>query len=1238
MAIELTNLLQHANTVASSGHEDQTIYIKQDGTISKDSGLAHIKRPTADQKKTENQATLEAFKQAMIDENPMYESLLSGEGADRDLVNFFTTKHQQGTPLTAKDVQTAKLLMDMAYATSIGKMLVGADMLHGMDATGFAWFCVGKGLNLDSTEGKREALKQFYAENYCSETMTNALRAAGIPEDALPAAKAMLMKSATFKEAMDRAFADDLTNVTWKTVIADLGKELGPACKNMVDLVQAKPEAAKSLFNSLATLRGSEGVAQFDGFMKIVQGGGLSEGEKVAFFHQCRDEHTDLTTPEAQSSALRRYLVDQRSDKIMEDFAVSNGLPEKLGTNLSHLPPLKALIQKELAAIVAPPAVPTQAQLEQAIDRAGSIFLADKGEAIQKIMSLGKLTVADIEANPMLAQLTTKPLESGQLVSGDRLLEMVNAMLYSDALLDKLLAPEAGADMDMIRALQDFQDGTESCQHTVPGTYGGPELMELSMDSMLLMMVAKGATAEDMEKLLVSIDKNMRPISLGIESLRDGAMSGKIDAPDRFGIANSLPYLQNAMRKVTQFAYDMVTDDRKTALGIETNATKFFEGMEEIDRKSQPLLEMHQSVRDYAIGLGVNMTRVGYKENRPLATSVTNAFTGSPEKPALTPLFIERATVIAAELGLADFDVSSLDPVTIGSLMQRALIDSKNERLTEAQAQKIAEDIIRKTLDDYKPTLDFINGLPTAPVPGDSKAFVISPQEKELLLRIIPGSPLRDPELIKAVILEARGMGVYFDKLLVPGMNAKDMARSVMEMASKHLTQIGKLALSKTSEDQRYGALPVALQLLMGGKNLTPAQSKTLYDLVSGNEAKLLGGSAVGMATACQQHSKEVAKADEKTGGLLGTVTVMDNMRMILGKQLGLNPEADPFYYGEIEPQNIPAGLITDMNKAFGLNSKDLPGYEALSLHTPPLSQMQWNVLLPMMNSIAKGVKTSFDCDIILRMVSANAPELLIAKAGKDRDLTPAEIWKVVIGGKTPRGLKMENLGEAMHKHAVSTLVKLGTQTSQIPPEAMAPMMGYNLGQGIPFKTLVAAMKPGGKLSLDDIRFKGSFGLSSLSNYYAGNAYGLTTDFPRRQRDPVTDELSYISITPQHGNSMISLHIPVEDKDNTPEYYQYQGIMTRCREITKSDLQFMRVMQCLSQASTVNMRVLSEMLPGQFLSEHAHAFVRVNEQPDGSVLVEIANGEHVKPIGGQMKLLVDTQGEVTLLDLEVRFK
>ena len=143
MAIQLTSLLQHANTVAGSGQKDQAIYIKQDGSISKDSGLAQIKHPTADQKKTENQATLEAFKQAIIEENPMYESLLTGEGADYDLATFFTTKHQQGTPLTAKDVQTVKGLMDMAYATSIGKMLAGADMLHGMDATSFAWFCVG---------------------------------------------------------------------------------------------------------------------------------------------------------------------------------------------------------------------------------------------------------------------------------------------------------------------------------------------------------------------------------------------------------------------------------------------------------------------------------------------------------------------------------------------------------------------------------------------------------------------------------------------------------------------------------------------------------------------------------------------------------------------------------------------------------------------------------------------------------------------------------------------------------------------------------------------------------------------------------------------------------------------------------------------------------------------------------------------------------------------------------------
>ena len=1237
MAIQLTSLLQHANTVAGSGQKDQAIYIKQNGSISKDSGLAQIKHPTADQKKTENQATLEAFKQAIIEENPMYESLLIGEGADYDLATFFTTKHQQGTPLTAKDVQTVKGLMDMAYATSIGKMLAGADMLHGMDATSFAWFCVGKGLNLNGTEGIREALKQFYIDNYCAETISGALRAAGIPEDAIGPATKMLLKSDTLKDAMGKAFVGDLTGVTKDTIIKSLGQELGPVCKTMVDVIRSKPEAAKGIFTSLSG-PGKEGRPFFDGVMHIVKGGGLPETDTATFFHQCRDEHTDLTTPESRSSALRSFLVDKQTDKIMGEFAVSNGMPKKLGENLSHLPPLKALIQKELSEIVAPPAVPTQAQIEQAIDRAGSIFLADKGETIQKILSLATLSAKDVEANPALSKLTTKPLEGGQCVSEARLLEMMNAMLYADTLLDKLLAPESGADMGLINALRDFQDGTESCQHTVPGTFGGPELMDLSQDALLLMMISRGAKPEDMEKLLLSVNTGLRHVALGMESLRDNLTTGKLTSPNRFELLSSLPYLQNAMRKMAQFAYDMVPDDRKTALGITTDAGKFFMELEEINKKSQPLSNMHQSVRDFAVSVGVKMNRVGYAENKPLATATTNAYTGPAETPKLTPLFLERAQVIATELGLTDLNVADLDPVTIGSLIQRALDGNELDRLTEAQARAIADGTIRDVLTGYKDTLEFIKGLPTEYIPANAGKFIITPEEKTMLLRIIPGSTLRDPELIKAVVLESRALAQHVDKLLTPGMNATDMARFVMEMSSIHVNKIGKLALSKSVDAQRHGAMSVAMQLTLGAKHLTPDQAGALYDLVSGNEGKLLGGAAVGMTSHGMTHKNDITNFGAKMTGVMGTMTMLDSMRLILGRQLGKNPEENPFYYTEIPPRKIRAGIITDMAKVFGLNSKDIPGYEALTKLTPPLTDAQWGALLPMMGTIAKGIEGSFECDIILRMVAVNAPELAAARERIGKDLTPAQIWEVVIGGKPPKGLTAENLGETMHRHATATLLKLGAQTSQISPESMKPVIEYNLGQGIPFKKIVEAMKPGGKLTLADIRFGGDFGLSSLGNYTADNAYGLTTDFRRRASDKITGMPSTIRMEHPDGHGVVYTHMQISTDENTAANPLFQDIITHCRELTSSEIQFQRVMQCLSQASTVNMRMLSEMLPGQFLSEHAHANATAQKLPNGDVVVEITNGENVKPIGGQMKILVDVHGKVTVQELSVEFK
>ncbi|MCL1889259.1 MAG: hypothetical protein FWF99_01980, partial [Desulfovibrionaceae bacterium] len=555
------------------------------------------------------------------------------------------------------------------------------------------------------------------------------------------------------------------------------------------------------------------------------------------------------------------------------------------------------------------------------------------------------------------------------------------------------------------------------------------------------------------------------------------------------------------------------------------------------------------------------------------------------------------------------------------------------------QAREVAEQALRAHLLELKPALEFIVGLPTVrnqDIPGQ---FVITPAEKRHLLSIIPGTPLRDPDLIKVVIMESRDVVGPLRQLTAPGLKPDNMFGPLLNISATNLRGVGRFDAQAQGKvkDEVYGAYRAVLSLALQKLGPDLGQMAALFDLVSRDKGLEAGCNLMALSTRCESGHQVVLR-----DRLLGGIMALDNLRMILGPRVGQEVDESPlYYYGEMETRNI-SGALLQKAEDYGLKSADFPGYAALSLVTPKLTRAEWNALLPLMEMVGQGLTDyNFEHGIALKMVAANARELLVAQAANQgAPLSPEQVWQTVLGERSAGGLDADNLGSRLLNVAATRLFQ---RVQAMFPDADRDMLGptllFGLGQaGIPFQSMYNACSPGGRLGLEDYRL-GRPSLSSLDGYDAQNAYGLVTDWSRREsgRDGIPSTMTIYS---GEGQGFMMTHKDLSQAENVAANPFFVRIMDQCRHLcTGSDLQFMRVMQSLSQASTIHLRMLAEIgFPGMTLSEHSHFDSTVRRMDNGNVVVELTNGPDDHPFGGRMQITITTAGEATITDMSVELR
>ena len=1224
MALELTTLLQHANTVGADQADKQQIFINNQGDISGKTGLGFFKRHfSTSAKLEENRATLQAFQDAIL-ADPRYHAQLGTEQVSR----FFQTKHEQGAPLTAQDVQTVKTMLDIENATEIGIGLAESGLIPDLDALGFAWFCVGNGMNLDAPDGVKDALKTYYTHQHCDAAAKMALTAAGVSAEKLPAAMTLLKASSVWNSALSAAFASDLTELTHTGIINTFATNLEEATE-LLAYMSDKQEMSSSFLRETALSRGPQGISLFDGALEAVHGGAIAMAEGPIFIVACLMDNYDLRTPEGLHNAIGKYSAQMDSEARFTALARDNGLPEAVGRSLAYNPEFRGRLERALLEVSPPPAIPTREMIDALIEQTAAEFLVEKNEAIRGLLTLpGR--VADF--GPTLQAAV------GQV---DELFvcQVLNPLLAAPALLNHLLDPQKGPDATLLGHLEDFQTALVLCQHTSDRGFRGAD--ELAVSTSKCLALALGSIDPDDETLALlfaGAHKNFSVIAPSLDSVSYNMSSGKLKTTNYTASNTGIHYTQSIIRRIAGFAHSNATQAQKEALGIEEDTSTYVYNMEFAeDEQRLPLNQIHQSVRAFAQAHGVSIIQSRYRETEDLGNAEAIAFTEMNGRPAVTELLRTRANAIAAEIGLTNFNPADLDSERTGALIARAVREKNQELLTPAQARELSEQAIREHLQELKPTMDFIASLPTAQDPDSEAQFVVTPAEKQSLLRTIPGSPLRDPELIKATLLESRALMTPLQDLVVPGLRADDMYAPLMSISSIHIKAINPFEAQRKAANEVYGAYKTALSLALDALQLRPDQNVALFDLVSGEAGQEVVHSIAGLITSSEFETQATGKY---RGPLMGCTMAMDNLRVIMGPRVGVQVAEDPL--GIVDEHNrnirdIPGALFDAAKIALRFRSTDLPGHAALARLSPALTHDQWDTLMPIMQMAGMSIKDDYDHDAALNMVAANARELLAAAdANRGRPLSPAQIWQTILGDRAPGDITANNLGARMYATATERIYQRIEAAFPDQARGLKDLTPIPLGSGIPFQTIYNAYLPGAKIGMEDLRFAQG-GLSTLRNYGPDEAYGLTTDWGRRA--PSADGTpSLMTIHTSASGGAAIAHRPIPHEENMPENPIFVKIIENCRSISRSDLQFRRVMQSLSQASTVQLRMLSEYLPGFQLSEHSHFDSTVMPQPNGDIIVRLANAPNDRPFGAHIEITVSPNGEsaVTDIGLETR--
>ena len=508
-----------------------------------------------------------------------------------------------------------------------------------------------------------------------------------------------------------------------------------------------------------------------------------------------------------------------------------------------------------------------------------------------------------------------------------------------------------------------------------------------------------------------------------------------------------------------------------------------------------------------------------------------------------------------------------------------------------------------------KDTLDDIGALP---------AERFSDADKDVMKEIAQRYGVRDAGAIAEAFTAAKELPVPTGLVNLARLDQTPgrFTQAVMDISERFCAFHERYAQLPGSED----LLPMMCDFILEG--MTPDELANVSANMQSDMAHTLSGACL--------HIVGHPGAPRDTAPLMGATQIMNNLRQNAEYRLGHNPQVDPMYFND--EINHLCEMPGDAESPLSRLGRFAPGVITdfdvqMNRHAERLTPQQWEQLRGIHTQLAQTAQGAQGF-LLPYWVESSASDLLAAlEANRGKPLSNRQIWDAMVGGPMPRGISAEHFGADLIKSVSKMYVGLlQAAAPDMPQPVMDAALMNSSSFGLSPKKLIALTRPHAHISLNDISV--ATGMGSLSGIDEETAYGLVTDFRRRGKNTV------MQFEDRNGNGFATSPFSISDEENTSENPHFTEIIGRVRDMTHSEGQLARVIQCFSQAPLIMPRVLSTCFPGVEFSEHGNFSVTAKEQQDGSVLVDITSDPSL-PLILDMQIRVGTDGSHTFERLDM---
>lgn len=1217
MPIDMNVFIQQANIAA----DDTQFYVKNEN-ITQESTLTGLKKLSIFARRAENNSAAKSFLTALSNDNH-YADYLAQVRAPLDAL---ISAHK---PLTAgvvrETMQNLQLAENLAKAVNAGMNFALDNKIPQGHGTSFGQFAAARDLPLETTEDYQKAIKEYLLEQVIPKNEMYLTKLPDTGSQERNKATEKILKSVAapltgqngfFAKQIDTLFEAGYAAFSFENLIHSFHTE------NLPVLEQLNAFSDNLLFNIANSPNPANTLKLFN-----EAAGAVPENDLTSLLIHSFETGISLDSPESRANCITHYMVERQGTSAVETVMTAHDLPKEFASAIGHNPEVAAKARKLLAENPGAGHMPTQARVAEALAQAAEELTEKYETQLQEFKGMAENPICDLK--PALS-VATMP-------------RYINCLLAGERLFEPLLADGIALDETFIGDLAKYVEAMNSATHSVKGDFGTDDSNQVAQNSVRILFAKHNVNPLQYLEVMNRIEHKFGKLASDLTVLNHACQIRELGFNGFTFLRSKGSTMYRALESHAKALITMLNHDQKVELHLADTQGLAPENPLEAQEREGRLLEQYlekkfqkesglesisSALRDFAEHSGLRMPALAeedrarleraeenvlFRENELLANAVHAEYIPSTGRliENRTDAFISLFAAIALEHDLTGIDIGKLDLTAFTESVRSALNRTVSGAMEENKPVA-AEDLHRAVHDAVTDELMKLKGI----LDGIDAAEGFTAEEKAIIKDTVQETGLRDTAAVLALVNGARENGflVSLENAASPAANANQIAETSLAMMEKYLDVRRTLPENFAGSED---AITFMLGFAMKNVKLTNAQALALFENLNGSLAQNVASTFNWAADLCEG-------SPQKMSLMIGTPQMMSVLRMLAEAKAKGNADIESmFFSGSIEgAHQIPGGPYGMMNTLKIKLGREIisDSHIALSDHVPPYGREEWRVLDTLIQRLEPTVKNPIG-QIVLPNLISNAGTKILQAVDKNGEIQTKDLWRALVGNKCPSHVNDENFFETAYAVLYGNYAKQYRKACPNMPEfAVQQIFMSTLKLGFSAEKLIELAKPGASISLGDISY--CMDMSSLRGYTEKNAFGLVTDFSRK--NPQTT----LSFQNARGNSYSLNPFDIPEVENNANHPEFIMIMDTVRNMTHSDAQFRRVMQAYSQASLIAPRTFSQVFPGVQYSEHGNFRISAREQADGSVLVDIRTDDK-QPLLMHEQFKIETDGSHT---------